>query len=138
MWSHYADAHRGICIGFLRRKFRGVERVRYPLRVPRLDPKLPQEKKWKTAFLTKRVAWNYEKEWRLLDLNTQPDGARYVELSSGAITRVIFGERTPSDDRDWVFTWLAQSGIKAITQRARFSGAAGRLTIQPFGPRDKW
>jgi hypothetical protein len=138
MWSHYADAHRGICIGFLRRKFRGVEPVRYPLRVPRVDPKRPQDKKWRTAFLTKRAAWNYEKEWRLLDLNTEPEGPRYVELPKGTITRVIFGERTSDDDREWVFTWLDQSGIKAMTQCARFSGAAGHLTIQPFGPKDKW
>jgi hypothetical protein len=138
MWSHYADAHRGICIGFLRRRFPGVERVRYPLRVPRLDPRRSEDKKWRTAFLTKRAAWNYEKEWRLLDLNTEPVGPRYLELPKGTVTRVIFGEKTPADDREWVFTWLEQSGIRAITQRASFSGAAGRLTIQPFGANDIW
>ena len=111
MWSHYANSHRGICIGFRRDFFPGVLRVRYPQRVPRLNLGLPVEQKRATAFLTKRKAWAYEREWRLVDSTNASRDKPYVTLKPKIITQVIFGEQTPLEDREWVFEWLRSLSV---------------------------
>jgi hypothetical protein len=64
-WAHYADRHKGICLGFdvsgSEGKFGRVHYVaeRFPF------PKLPDEPfAWK-LLSTKSKAWEYEKEWRV-------------------------------------------------------------------------
>jgi len=138
MWAHYADAHRGICVGVHRAFFSDVVPVRYPERVPRLAPNLPKKKKLTAAFLTKRAAWAYEREWRLIGLDHVSEENRYVQLRDGVIKQIIFGARTSRDDRDWIFQWLKLSGCRARTRRVRFSGAAARLHLEDFGERDNW
>jgi hypothetical protein len=138
MWSHYANAHRGICIGFRRDFFTGVLRVRYPQRIPRLDLGWPVEKKRTVAFLTKRETWAYEREWRLVDSDNRFSEQPHVTLEPNTITQVIFGERTLQDDREWVFEWLRLSKCRASTQRVRFSGVRARLHVEKFTERDKW
>ena len=130
MWAHYADAHRGICLGFRRSFFSQATPVRYPNRVPRLDPNLPETKRRSAAFLTKRAAWSYEREWRLIGLDSGSEAHRYVSLRKGVITQVIFGARTSRDDRDWVFQWLKLTSCRARTRRVQFSGAAARLHLE--------
>lgn len=129
MWSHYADAHRGICIGFRRDSLPKTVRVRYPQRVPRLDPSLADEERTRAAFLTKRAAWAYEREWRLIGTNEASAGRSYVALPSGAITQVILGDRTSEDDRSWVLEWLRLTRHRVKVQQVRFSGAADRLHL---------
>jgi hypothetical protein len=129
MWSHYADAHRGICIGFRRDKLPTTVRVRYPQRVPRLDPSLSVEERTRAAFLTKRAPWTYEREWRLIGTPETSAGSPYIALPAGAITQVIFGDRTSDDDRSWVLEWLRLSDHRVRVRQVRFSGSVGRLHL---------
>jgi hypothetical protein len=64
-WAHYADRHKGVCLGFdvsgSEGKFGRVDYVneRFPF------PKVPDEAfAWK-LLSTKSQAWKYEKEWRV-------------------------------------------------------------------------
>jgi Protein of unknown function (DUF2971) len=64
-WAHYADRHKGICLGFdvsgSEEKFRPVQYVEegFPF------PESPDETfTWK-LLSTKSEAWKYEKEWRV-------------------------------------------------------------------------
>ncbi len=64
-WAHYADRHKGICLGFdvsgSEEKFGRVQYVaeRFPF------PERPDLAfSWK-LLSTKSVAWKYEKEWRV-------------------------------------------------------------------------
>jgi hypothetical protein len=62
LWSHYADQHRGMCLGFdvPRESLRPVAYVtkRLPLRLP-LTPATTEE-----LLFTKYRDWQYEEEWR--------------------------------------------------------------------------
>src|SRR5208337_4824681 len=64
-WSHYADRHKGICLGFDvsggEGKFGRVQYVteRFPF------PKQPDEPFMWKLLSTKSEAWKYEKEWRV-------------------------------------------------------------------------
>ena len=65
--------------------------------------------------------------------------AAIVDASDdGIITQVIFGERTPKEDREWVFEWLRLSNCKAATKRVRFSGAVARLHVETYREEDEW
>jgi hypothetical protein len=86
LWSHYADGHKGICLGFdIKRTFgvRGVQKVRYE------DSKLRSVADGPTAligpelegqlFVTKFRHWSYEKELRV-----------FVELSKAIRERGLY------------------------------------------------
>jgi hypothetical protein len=62
LWSHYADKHRGICLGFDVVEG-GLKRIAYVadrpiLRVP------PTEESINELLFTKFLDWQYEEEWR--------------------------------------------------------------------------
>ena len=63
LWSHYADGHRGICLGFdvpaegLLRPIRYVSE-RTPLPMP------PTPEAMDELLFTKHTDWSYEEEWR--------------------------------------------------------------------------
>lgn len=62
LWSHYADRHKGICLGFNVRddsvaKVDYVEK-RTPLRLPLTEDSMQR------VLFTKFTGWSYEQEWR--------------------------------------------------------------------------
>jgi len=74
MWSHYADSHRGICLFFAANYIFSdcaVERVNYPR-----NNKYPnfnfftasKEEQIEAILLTKAKHWEYEREWRVIDI----------------------------------------------------------------------
>lgn len=129
MWAHYADSHRGICLGFDTSYLTRIAQVRYPTRIPRLDPKLPDARKLEAAFLTKRAAWSYEREWRIIQSEAAEDSYSYINFPPHAITEVVLGHRITEDDEDWVRQWLRLGECKARLRRATFSGSVGRLHL---------
>lgn len=102
MWSHYANHHRGFCVGYdcregtlLRKK---ACKVRYEDTVPSLSAAdfSPQNSNeaFDVLWLTKAKYWSYEEEWRVM----MPEGNKTFQAPS-AITAVIFGARMPESDR---------------------------------------
>jgi hypothetical protein len=62
LWSHYADRHRGICLGFdVQDAF--VKKVTYVNERIELHPPLSEET-MQCLLFTKYAGWNYEQEWR--------------------------------------------------------------------------
>lgn len=63
LWSHYADRHKGICLGFdVRDEL--VEQVSYVKTRAAMKHPFTEEKMRRLLF-TKYVGWSYEDEWRL-------------------------------------------------------------------------
>ena len=107
MWSHYADAHKGFCIQFAHDNgnyFIGSAlQVTYSDAFPvvnliRDDNHTSVDK----ALLTKAKQWQYEREWRIFDLEAGVGTKRYPP---SILTGVIFGCRMSvehkSEIRDW-------------------------------------
>jgi len=71
MWGHYADSHRGICLGFevprrhLKKVFYAKNLTQIRVELNSTGPLLNRAAKGK-LLCTKFHDWNYEKEWRLL------------------------------------------------------------------------
>jgi hypothetical protein len=73
LWSHYADKHRGMCLGFELddQRLRAVKYVeaRQNLRMP------PTKESADELLFTKYRDWQYEKEWRSwFQLDKREDG----------------------------------------------------------------
>ncbi|MEM7358263.1 MAG: DUF2971 domain-containing protein [Pseudomonadota bacterium] len=103
MWSHYADNHKGVCLGYdiNRRHGQRVYRARYdlPRKIPfeliedwRLGGSTSAEKELRAHFfLTKSKDWVYENEYRLL---RSPDGKESgigADYAPSEIAEVMFG-----------------------------------------------
>ena len=115
MWGHYADSHKGICIGFdyyeLSFTFRGTivpEHVKYPEDNeypkwnPFVDDAITQIDK---IYFTKSKDWKYEKEWRVVF----PEHGRTLQkINPNAIVSVYLGCQIVKDDKETVINWCLQ------------------------------
>jgi len=81
LWSHYADKHRGICLGFEVDKL-SLRKIRYVKERPAL--RLPLTKETADQFLwTKYWDWKYEEERRSwFQLDEREDGNYFYHFDS--------------------------------------------------------
>jgi hypothetical protein len=116
MWSHYADRHRGFCVGLDYRPlltffdhFRSrpglpdlyvrIAPVQYAREYPMLVPnELGDEEYHKRQFTAKSCHWTYEEEWRLVMFDVCGPLQRAVELPAELITEVILGCRMSEEN----------------------------------------
>jgi len=110
MWSHYADCHRGFCVGFDveelateggRLKDCGILTHAHPVIYAEGYPAIPPDDSSnhddvKEMLLTKSKQWEYEREWRVL-LFEQTN--RAVTLRDSVFAEVILGCSMPEDYR---------------------------------------
>jgi len=133
MWSHYADMHRGMAIGFrpeLLVKQHGYNwhEVHYSDHrvVLPFQPKSEDEQRRQTNDLisTKAECWDYEEEWRVLarlrELEQVEDTDIFLmPFPPGAITRVIVGFKAGSDCYDAVHDCVRNAlGAGVAVQKA--------------------
>jgi hypothetical protein len=100
MWSHYADRHKGICLGFEVSE-KHLHEVKYAVERPSINVKDLVERGKRDPSLvmpltsTKFEHWKYEKEFRAyLQLQDEPDsnGLYYAEFSNDLkLAQVIAG-----------------------------------------------
>lgn len=120
MWSHYADSHKGLCLGFdtikLQETFSKIFWVKYKIKLPELELlKVPLD----TIFdilANKSNQWQYEKEIRILG-ETKGNSAFMKE----AVKEVIFGLRTTDEQRKTIVKLLGDCKYKANCKKAIFS-----------------
>ena len=92
MWGHYADGHRGLCLEFDTRCviFKSAWKVHYSEKYPSMniaDAMIKGEIDALAMLTTKARQWEYEQEWRVLDLN----GNKQVQIDAAALTGIYFG-----------------------------------------------
>lgn len=119
MWSHYANDHKGFCVGFNLKKLQqynfalmGVFRkVKYKHKLPRIKPLVPNSINKKKVYenyivevTTKAIDWKYEKEYRFVKIN--PNGLdfenRKIYLSNDCIAEVVLGLSISECDEDQI------------------------------------
>lgn len=128
MWSHYANKHQGVCIGFTREPSSelGDDDACSPVQyddtypTPRFleifsdDGSLTQ-----ALFYRKAMGWKYEREWRLLF-----ETANLLVPIPGSISRVILGCRCDDKVKDAIRDACAAKSIplfSAIQTPGEFS-----------------
>lgn len=88
LWSHYADKHKGLCLGFDIHKSKLME-VNYV--DERLPYKIPETKQDMMELLTTKFRhWEYEKEYRaFISLDVDIGGHHYIDFSANFKLRQI-------------------------------------------------
>jgi Protein of unknown function (DUF2971) len=126
LWSHYADSHRGICIGFLMSATPDLScasPVTYNDNLPvwRGDDKDLMS----MVFCTKSTDWSYEQEWRVIT-----ESKTFLSLPKIAIHTVILGARISDADQAWVEDWMQLKAWNPIVQRATFADNRYEMRVQ--------
>ena len=103
MWAHYADKHKGVCIGFhpeIMMNFfweKGIEcvldRVCYSDNFPCWNPVGIRD----NPLFSKAFDWKYEKEWRFIATNC---AEIFLRLPQYVFSSVIFGAKIPEEKKD--------------------------------------
>jgi hypothetical protein len=90
MWSHYANQHKGFCLGFdtMNKFFRKAIQVKYKQDVPIVDIFSRDKYQAVDELLTKATDWKYEYEWRIVDCQNGPG---IYDYPPEALKQVILG-----------------------------------------------
>jgi hypothetical protein len=104
MWTHYADQHKGFCIGFVRKPdnllgdITKTQPVEYDCNYPEVNPMDENGNADFTIFrkmlFTKAKNWEYENEWRFL----YDEGDKVVPFPAD-ISSIIFGLKMPDEHK---------------------------------------
>ncbi|MEX2316616.1 MAG: DUF2971 domain-containing protein [Pirellulales bacterium] len=128
MWSHYADHHKGVCIGvrpaLLGRRIMPVE---YVDRVPILDVwdyTRSASGIFARLAVAKSARWAHEREWRTIG---RPGSQRFP----GCVDRVVIGERATPETRCGVLDAIQAAGYPIDVLTAKLSDTRYALRIQP-------
>jgi Protein of unknown function (DUF2971) len=106
MWSHYADKHRGLCLGFEVPNEVCMSVVYTKARLPQIAEEILQlnpghpdaEAKMRRLLTTKYIDWSYENEIRIftsLDSIDPDSNLHFVDFSERLkLTKVVVGARS--------------------------------------------
>lgn len=110
MWAHYADGHRGFCVGFDTQKLRSFckivehkgifiwfDKINYHEKLPQIDPyKMTDQELVTTMTYSKSARWSYEEEYRLMCA----DRSDYlIKIDPNIISHVLLGSSCSEDNR---------------------------------------
>lgn len=129
MWAHYADSHRGICLGFSADDgpIAQARPVQYQSERPVLNPvrQTPPEM-LSAAIFTKSDHWCYEREWRLLAPRRKAGAHRSPAIR---ITSVILGAQITESDAAAVRQWVAASQASPTVIKAQLCESTFGITL---------
>lgn len=110
MWSHYANSHKGLCIGFDSEKLfkflGGGGHVNYSEKYPIISPTDEHEKQYAYQFFTKSHHWEYEIEYRLTAFQKYNVN---IAITPDVISEVVFGANMKNEHKTEVKKILKNS-----------------------------
>ncbi|SNR73841.1 DUF2971 domain-containing protein [Puniceibacterium sediminis] len=125
LWSHYAESHKGLCLGF-----DISDKIAFPVLYKNIRQKLPSlqqianERDWeslKDASLIKYSHWRYETEWRILTgISSKEEEGLYFEPFSGKLKlkEVIIGAHSSAKSEE--IRKLVGEDVEISTARLAF------------------
>ena len=129
MWSHYADAHKGICLKYyaIKNVFETAQVVHYEELRPVINARVQTpDEMLDRAIFTKSEHWAYEKEWRLIQYKT---GAGIYRTPPEALVGIVFGAQIDAADRTEVLNWVATLSQPPTIYQATVSNTKFELVI---------
>lgn len=114
-WAHYADNHRGICLGF------DVPDSLLKI-VKYVKERTTTEEDISELLVTKFSHWEYEEESRIfVKLGVPENGLHYKSFSEDLeLKQVIIGSNSDSTRRKIVENYGGENGIEIFKARAAF------------------
>lgn len=136
MWSHYANAHKGVCLrmnsAVLTKSFPAHGKVRYSEDRPHamLGSDGPMDLLEKILF-TKAKKWEYENEWRYIAYGEKP-GCR--TLPENCLTGVILGYRIDQSDEEEITKWVDERADDIALYKAVVDAEHFAIKLEPINP----
>ena len=132
MWSHYANYHTGICLGFEWSEytpfFGRAQEVKYEIDLPTVDVfNTSHHQQVDQIFLTKFSDWHYEQEWRIIDHDADPSLLQYP---SELMKTITFGLNTSPQDRERVREWAESRSHKIAFQECVLGERQFKLNVR--------
>lgn len=133
MWAHYADSHKGFCLGFENHQTNVIGQYGLPVDYVEKMPKpniasFAMDAAGEVVQLiayTKSKDWAYEKEWRVL----KQEG-NHLYPFPGRLVEVIFGLNMTAMDEGKVREAVIKSEYRPIFKRARKSENSFELLLE--------
>jgi hypothetical protein len=134
MWSHYANSHKGICIGFdtmvltdYVTKFLG--KVTYQKDLPKYRLFEVFNESFRRVYLTKSRIWQYEQEYRLVKMFGVQ---QMVKIPLDGIVEVILGCNVPQEEKELVQSIISMNNPNCELYEARLSKTKFALDVVPI------
>lgn len=146
LWTHYADSHKGFCIGFdaelVDRYCRRIVNyfplehapliVAYPITYAREKPVIipnrsTGEDRYLAPLLTKAVDYAHEKEMRFFNLNA---AGKPLSLPPATVKEVILGCRISEDDESEIIELLQRKMPHVTIYRAQMADDSFNLRFE--------
>lgn len=129
MWAHYANSYAGICIEYDFNKLKDfvgfIYKVDYTQPRPIISIKdlgsikegkfevleITDETAWKLInyMLVKDKVWNYENEWRIIDVQEKPDSPSFISLPF--IKSITMGPKINPLIKNWIINICSDKNI---------------------------
>jgi hypothetical protein len=122
MWSHYAEFHKGFCIGFNETKLRESSMfgkggpVVYNNEFPKINPR--DDSSPEKSFIqthTKAKDWSYEEEYRLTKLfypNEPKPSDRIVTVPNDFISEIVLGLKISEEHKNEIIKIAKEKGLE--------------------------
>lgn len=136
MWSHYADVHRGVCLGIAPDidPLIAMElmKVSYQDEYPELKYHERNDGEWPGVTLaTKSRQWEYEAEWRVVRVVRVGHGAGLHRLRPGALTDIILGSEIAENAAVQIREWVQVASMPPKLWNARRRPREYAIAIEP-------
>lgn len=109
MWSHYADRHRGVCLEFDFENNIDISRIISQVCYTDIFPVINSVDDILDAVWTKRTAWSYEKEWRVISQFQE-----FVDFKKESLKTVYFGANVTQEIIDEIRVKMIDAGYKNV------------------------
>ena len=140
MWSHYGEAHTGICLRFSCAPWAFpicvAQKVIYSAARPIVRLIMDDaDSHVNKAILTKADYWAYEEEWRVISFpgsGIGKNGPGLTTFKAKALDGLIVGARISDDDAAAVRQWVKTREFPVELLKARLNADQFRINIVPL------
>ncbi|WP_277638473.1 DUF2971 domain-containing protein [Bacteroides graminisolvens] len=133
MWAHYADNHKGICVGLknlypVQEKLYGIYPVDYLSKMEQYQfTSFEDEKYWRQWLLTKSISWEYEQEVRLISKSYNGK----LKFPKEAINEIYLGLLTSKEDEKRVIKLLVSHNFPSDVKLYKMIVDKKAFSLQP-------
>ena len=129
MWSHYSNAHKGVCIGFdLKKLYSAIEsyhpaliKVKYTNEFVQTEYFTNTKEAIGNWYRIKSECWSYENEIRIVLTNLKLNSAKQINIpiSKESISSIYLGYNLESEDESHIRSISAEQlpGAKVLKMR---------------------
>ncbi|MDO9552493.1 DUF2971 domain-containing protein [Rhodonellum sp.] len=108
MWSHYANCHKGFCIGFdtkaLYDQIDGsIGPVKYQVNIPKMDLFGNSFEFYIKQLSTKSKIWEYEDEFRIVKAN---GSRKTIKYDKDILKKIVLGCQMSQDDKNEIINFV--------------------------------